>query len=119
LQVHIEIFGEEEQKRLSKWLISTLVWLPLLIPLLGLGLELLPHSSKAWSVDTYLIWSAVVFVCWLITGLLGDVEDDTAFGVAGVVEQSIETGAPSWIARFIFLVLVADYLFLIVFSFGG
>ncbi len=135
LKIHREYCGEEEQKRVGKWLVSTLIWLPLLIPLLGLGLELLPHSSKAWSADTYLILSAVVFVCWLLTGLLGDVENETAsyvaigvaygvafvvaFVVAGVVKKSFKTGNPSWIARFIFLVLVASYVFLIVFSFGG
>lgn len=131
LQAHREFCGEEEQERVGKWLVSTLIWLPFLIPLLGLGLELLPHSSKAWSADTYLIWSAVVFVCWLLTGWLGDVEDEdadkvaigvalvVAVVVAFVVEESSKTGTPSWIARFIFLVLVADYIFLIVSSFGG
>jgi serine/threonine protein kinase len=71
LIAHREIYGDEGLKRVGKWLVSTLIWLPFLMPSLGLGLELLPHSSKAWSADTYLLWSAGMFVCWLLTGLLG------------------------------------------------
>jgi len=40
----------EEVKLVGQWLVSTLTWFPLFILTLTLGLELLPHSSKAWSV---------------------------------------------------------------------
>ncbi|TGO02666.1 hypothetical protein PN36_21110 [Candidatus Thiomargarita nelsonii] len=223
LIAHREICGDKEQKRVGKWLVSTLIWLPLLMPILGLGLGLLPHSSKALSVDTYLLLSAGVFVCWLLIGWLGNIyidENDwdrdvilvgilvvtvgvavgvnigvelgvagslacyvawcvallvagslvcgvvccVELGVAGVimlvgvmvavvvgitgvvlgvmagflagmvafgvmfvvevgmtfvVEKSLNTGTPSWIARLAFLLLIAAHLFLILYSFLG
>jgi len=85
LIAHRAIAGDKEQERVGKWLVSTLIWLPLLIPTLGLGLEVLPHSSKAWPADTYLLSSGGVFVCWLLTGLLGSIDNDVVGVVVGVV----------------------------------
>jgi hypothetical protein len=106
LIAHREIYGDEEQKRVGKWLVSTLIWLPLLMPTLGLGLELLPHSSKAWSADTYLLWSGGVFVCWLLTGLLGGIDNDAAVGVAVGVVVGV-AGSVAFVVAFVVAVVVA------------
>jgi len=71
------IYGEQDQKRVGKWLVSTLIWLPLLIPTLGLGLELLP--SRALSADAYLLISVGLAVSWLLTGLLGGIDYDVHY----------------------------------------
>lgn len=71
-------FGEEDENRVGKWLVNTLIWLPLLIPSLALGLEWLPHSSKAWLPETYLWISGGLVGCWLLVGWLVDLDDDRA-----------------------------------------
>jgi len=66
-------------------------------------------------------------LAWVLTGWLGEREDDMALGVAGGVagsvaggvEESLETGHPSWLARGAFGALVLSHAFLIWFSFLG
>ena len=70
LQAYREFFGNEDEKRLGNWLISSLIWWPLLLPTLALGLELWPHSAKTWLAETYLSFSLVLFGSWLLTGYL-------------------------------------------------
>ena len=204
-----EKFGEGDDRRVGKWLVSTLTCLPLLIPSLTLGLEWLPHSNNMWLPETYLWMSAELVGCWLLVGWLGNWDQDwvfimvgdsvanfvifvvafvvafdvssgvssgvmnvvmnvvalgvvfgatsgvtsgvanfmafvvafgvtfgivlsgvtsgvanivafvVAFGVANFVEESLETGAHSWLARFVFLQLIAAHLFLIYYCFLG
>ncbi|RKZ80277.1 MAG: hypothetical protein DRR19_23860 [Candidatus Parabeggiatoa sp. nov. 1] len=89
---------------------ETLIWLPWLMPTLALGLELLPHSAKAWSPDIYLLWSAGVFVYWLLTGRLGNIDLDNdamvvsvvgivAVGVAGIVAGGVAIGVTGGVAK--------------------
>jgi len=47
LKAYREIFSEWDDEYINKWLISTLVWLPLLIATLALGLEMLPLPLTA------------------------------------------------------------------------
>ena len=96
-----EKFGEADEMRLSKWLTSSLIWLPLLIPNLALGLELFSHVNNALLPDTYFGISAGLVGCWLLVGWLGDLDKDFAFlvvllvafgmgfGVAGIVASGI------------------------------
>jgi len=72
LKEHKEIFGDEQQAHVGKWLVNTLVLLPLFMLILGLGLELLPHSGN-WSTYTFLLSFLVIF--WLLTGWLGDLKN--------------------------------------------
>jgi len=71
--------ADENEKSVGKWLLSTLIWLSLLIPILALSLELLPHSAKAWGPEIYMMLSALLAVCWLLTGWLGDIDNEKAF----------------------------------------
>lgn len=96
LKDYREIFGDKDEKCIGNWLVSTLVWLPLWILTLALGLELLPSIanawsyteiwwlSKAWSPNVYLWISVVLSGIWLLTGWLGNVDKDWAFIVAFV-----------------------------------
>ncbi len=70
LQAYREVFGNEDEKRLGNWLISSLIWWPLLLPTLALGLELWPHSPKTWLAETYLSFSLILFGSWFLTGYL-------------------------------------------------
>ena len=97
-----EKFGEADEMRLSKWLASSLIWLPLLIPNLALGLELFSHANNALLPNTFLSISAGLLGCWLLVGWLGDLDKDFAFlvvllvtfgmgfGVAGIVAGGLE-----------------------------
>jgi hypothetical protein len=77
-------FGEEDDRRVGKWLVSTLTWLPLLMPSLALGLEWLPHSYKALP-ETYLWISAGLVGFWLLAGWLEDLDEDWYIGVLFVL----------------------------------
>jgi len=96
-----EKFGEADEMRLSKWLTSSLIWLPLLIPNLALGLELFSHANNALLPETFFKISAGLVGCWLLVGWLGDLDKDFAFlvvllvafgmgfGVAGIVAGGV------------------------------
>lgn len=92
-----EQFGEKDEGRVGKWLVSTLAWLPLLVPNLALGLELLPQSGEVWLPETYFWMSAGLVGCWLLLGWLADSDEKWALvlavlmvgGVAGSVVGSI------------------------------
>ncbi|HEW98013.1 MAG TPA: LysM peptidoglycan-binding domain-containing protein, partial [Beggiatoa sp.] len=111
-------FGEKDDKRVGKWLVSTLVWLPLLMPSLALGLEWLPHSNNAWLPETYLWISAGLVGCLLLMGWLGEsdaewvgVVGDVAFGVVllvvpFVVAFVVPFGAAIYVAIVVAFVVV-------------
>ncbi len=80
-------FGEKDERRVGKWLVSTLTWLPLLIPSLALGLEWLPHSTDA-SLEGYLWISAVLVGCWLWIGMNGDLDKEVA-GIVTICEMVV------------------------------
>jgi len=79
LKMYKERFGTPSV--LGKWLTSTLTWLPLLMPTLALGLELIPHAINGAS-EVYLSLTTILLIGWLLTGWLGDIDRDDAVGVA-------------------------------------
>lgn len=90
-------FGETDEGRVGKWLVSTFAWLPLLVPSLALGLELLPQLGEQWLPETYFWMSAGLVGCWLLLGWLADSDEKWALvlgvlmvgGVAGSVVGSV------------------------------
>jgi hypothetical protein len=81
LVAYRERAGEEAVKRVGKWLTSTLIWLPLLIPTLALSLDALPISRPGWG---WLLGAGLV-LGWALTGWLGARNDLVAFGAMVVV----------------------------------
>jgi hypothetical protein len=74
LQDYRQCFGADSLNRVGKWLVSILVWFPLLIPTLALGLGIFAQSDDAWPPDTYLWLSAGLVLAGLFTGWLGDTD---------------------------------------------
>ncbi|MDM8557677.1 hypothetical protein [Candidatus Parabeggiatoa sp. HSG14] len=72
LKIYRQIFGESDEKQVGKWLVSTLIWWPLFVPTLALGLEWLPHFTKTISSEAYLLISIVLVGSWLLTGKFGN-----------------------------------------------
>ena len=62
----IDYKKEWEIENIGKWLVSTLAWLPLLIPSLALGLEFLPMPNSYDAPTNYLWFSAGLFGCCLL-----------------------------------------------------
>ncbi len=94
LKVYRIIYGANDEKRVGTWLSSTLIWLPLLIPTLGFGLETLPLIENAYSAITYLIMAFSLLLPWLLTAWLWIKDDNSrqdvvAFGIAISVAISI------------------------------
>lgn len=67
LQTYRTIFGQDDEKHLGNWLVSSLTWWPLLLPSLALGLEQWPHSAQ-WPANIYLLFSGLFLLAWLFTG---------------------------------------------------
>lgn len=62
---HREQAGDRTVRHIGAWLVSTLIWLPLLIPLLAMDVRVMPVSSEQLSS------SAFVVAGWVLTGLFG------------------------------------------------
>ncbi len=88
LQAYRKTYGQENEKQIGNWLVSFLIWWPLLIPSLALGFKQLPYSEKAWLPETYLLLSLLLIGCWLLTGWL-KINKDVAISVAGLVSVSM------------------------------
>lgn len=80
LQIHREVFGIDRETYVSSWLVSTLIWLPLFLPSLALGLGWLPHTVTVFTPQGYLLAAAVVGVAWLLTGALKGINTEGVFG---------------------------------------
>jgi len=76
-------FGKNYDWRIDKWLVSTLIFLPFLIPNLAMGLEWMPTSSDK-SELTFLRHSAVLVLCWLLAGWLGNLNSGWLGNLAGI-----------------------------------
>jgi hypothetical protein len=73
LQIYRRTFGEKDENRVGKWLVSSLTWGPLLIPILASGLERLSLVPENWPPSVYLLFGVLLIGCWLTTGFLGNV----------------------------------------------
>lgn len=89
-----EHFGEHSLYPISRWLVSTLIWLPLFIPTLAFTLAILP--SPPISIYDWILLNGGLLMAWLLTGWLGDREDNLAVIIsvlaAGVVSSSTMVG---------------------------
>lgn len=80
LKAYRQSFGEKDERRVGRWLASTLIWLPLGIPTLALGLNILPRGADAFPTGFYLGCLMGLMLAWSLTVWLGgiDVADTTA-----------------------------------------
>ena len=94
LDQYKENFGENSLYQTSRWLVSTLIWLPLFIPTLAFSLSILP--SKQASSPDYMLLNGGLLMAWVLTGWLGNREDNLAVIVsvlaAGVISSSTMFG---------------------------
>ncbi|MEN8216575.1 MAG: hypothetical protein ABFS56_09400 [Pseudomonadota bacterium] len=80
LQIYRQTFGEEDENRVGKWLVSTLIWGPLLMPILASGLGLLSLVPEESPHGVYLLFTLLLIGCWLLTGWLGNVGEGSVMG---------------------------------------
>jgi len=71
LKVHREKFGQESEKYVGSWLVSTLTWLPLFLAILAPALALISLSLKPSVVQNAI---AVVTIAWFLAGIFGYIE---------------------------------------------
>lgn len=69
--------GQESTRPIGTWLASTLLWIPLLIPILAVGLHTLPVGSEL--VPLWLLIAGMV-LGWLLTAWMGSLEYPMAAG---------------------------------------
>lgn len=74
LKVYRDRFGEEDERRMGRWLASTLIWMPLVIPTLALGLGFLPRGAGAFPTGFYLGGLFGLALAWTLTGWLGNID---------------------------------------------
>jgi hypothetical protein len=80
IQNYRRFYGETDENRIGKWLVSTLTWWPLLLPTLAAGLELFLPPNDNWPPNAYLWFTALLVGCWLLTGRLGNVGQGNVMG---------------------------------------
>jgi hypothetical protein len=80
LQVYRQTFGESDEKHVGRWLVSTLTWWPLLVPILALGFELLLPSANNWPSEGYWWFSLLLVGGWIVTGKIGNEGEESMIG---------------------------------------
>lgn len=68
-------WSEEHLHKTGAWLTSTLTWLPLIIVVIGIDLQLMEYSPSP--ILMYFV-TALVFTGWFFTGVFGDIDGDMA-----------------------------------------
>jgi hypothetical protein len=95
LKAYRETFGEKDERRVGKWLSSTLIWLPLFVPTLALGLNFLPRGADTLPTGFYLGCLPGLILAWALTGWLGNIDvadsvaDAAPIGRAGVAALGV------------------------------
>ncbi|MCP4543044.1 MAG: hypothetical protein GY832_38505 [Chloroflexi bacterium] len=90
LNAYRDRFDVTDERRVGRWLSSTLIWLPLVIPTLALGLGILPRDAEAFPIGFYLGCLLALGLAWTLTGWLGNVDiadgmvDIAPLGTTGV-----------------------------------
>ncbi len=84
LKVHREILGRDQEQYVGSCLVSTLIWLPLLWPTLGMALEWIPPDDRL-SVVYYWMAVGVIGIAWLLTGIFALANNKVAGIVVGVI----------------------------------
>lgn len=97
LKRYRKTFGKYAERRVSKWLTSLLTWSPLLIPSLALALMGLSGLENN-SMHRFLILSGGLLLAGLLTGWLGDHDNGSAVGVAGVAAFAVAGSVASVVA---------------------
>jgi serine/threonine protein kinase len=92
LKRYREVFDQESEKYVGSWLASSLILLPLFLTVFALALALVPLSPKAWTTQSYFIASGIVAIAWFLMGIFEHINDENAFGVAGVVSVAVAFG---------------------------
>lgn len=86
--------------QMGKWLVSTLIWMPLFIPTLALGLKMLPLAPKtSWTSEFYLAISIGFLLVWGTTSWM--------------------TGRKGWLILLNLVILVLGLLFGIIVILSG
>ena len=85
LKIYRQAFGEKDELRVGKWLASTLIWLPFLLPTFSLGLGAIHHIKDTFSSPIYLLISISIVVAWVLTALLGKTDGDHVELLEGIV----------------------------------
>ncbi len=80
LQAYRKRFGELDENRVGKWLVSSLTWWPLLIPILASGLGLFLPAPEEWPPNVYILFSILIIGCWFVTGWLGNIGEGSIMG---------------------------------------
>ena len=71
--------------REGDWLVSTLVWVPLLIPVLAMGMQTLSCTDYVPAPRIYLWISLGLGLAWILTGWLGTTEGRVAVDLAAAI----------------------------------
>ncbi len=80
INTYQESYGKQSLQRTGSWLVSTLTWFPVMIPVLGYGLATIPVGASR----SGLYLAGFYGVLWLLTGLLGARTSEPVGFAAGI-----------------------------------
>jgi hypothetical protein len=84
LKFYRTAYGSKAEEKVSRTLVRTLTWLPVLILGAAMGLGNLPHTGRGLSQAAYLWIGAGLFLAWILAGLFGAALGDWVTLAAGV-----------------------------------
>jgi len=91
LKLYLETYGEGALRRVSKWLLSTLTWLPFIIINLALTWRALTETPP----QPERLWTNIGFIlAWSLTGWLGDKKNILGFIVRLITDFIRQAGIP-------------------------
>jgi hypothetical protein len=115
LKAYREQYGDESERPITKWLVSTLLWLPFFLPSSAAGLGFLPLYEPPLEnfpfkrdLGLYLLISGGLFMAWLFTGVFGDRDERIVAGgltgfiaavLAGSILAGLGMGSPNWVVK--------------------
>ncbi|MCP4526367.1 MAG: hypothetical protein GY833_10700 [Aestuariibacter sp.] len=100
LVAYREVYGENAERSVGKWLVSTLIWLPFFISTLALGLGTMPLAEITYPPAIYLWTGASLILVWALTGWLGERDIDhtsTIKSIAVFLAFAVVGGVPFFV----------------------
>ncbi len=126
--------GKEKAKKAGLWLTSTLIWLPFLIPMLGIQLGLTPTNKTGAITESFPIWAVVIILGWFLTGfqtsensgqsiflrgitavvIVGGITFSLVFGLANIMAGGLALATALVVAIILSLEVAANLTFYLV-----
>ena len=107
LKAYRKQYGKNAERPVSRWLVSSLLWLPFLLPTFAVTVKALVYGIPSSSV---IINFLIILVGWLFIGVFGDRESSQGGGVESKLTVILGAGLGIWLAGAASLVITTGIM---------